>query len=145
MFLMRNNTFAASTARDGPCRSDQFSIPLLSVIVAFGMEKSYVEQRSGGYWITGTRISLDSIIAAFNRGAAPETIRRSFPLLTLEEVYGAITFYLAHEKEVTEYLQQSDTELSAQADARRKELRASRPELYERIVGSREETKTPQR
>jgi uncharacterized protein (DUF433 family) len=104
------------------------------------MDKAYVEQRSGGYWITGTRISLDSIIAAFNRGAAPETIRRSFPLLTLEEVYGAITFYLAHENEIAEYLQRSDAELGAQADARRKKLKASRPELYERVVGSREET-----
>jgi len=114
-------------------------------MVAFGMDKAYVEQRSGGYWITGTRISLDSIIAAFNRGAAPETIRRSFPLLTLEEVYGAITFYLAHENELAEYLQRSDAELGAQADARRQQLKASRPELYERVVGSREETKTPQR
>jgi uncharacterized protein (DUF433 family) len=106
---------------------------------------SLTEQRSGVYWITGTRISLDSIIAAFNRGAAPETIRRSFPLLTLEEVYGAITFYLAHEKEIAEYLQRSDAELGAQADTGRQQLKASKPELYERVVGSRDETKTPQR
>jgi uncharacterized protein (DUF433 family) len=106
------------------------------------MDKAYVEQRDGGYWITGTRISLDSIVAAFNRGAAPETIRRSFPLLTLEEVYGAITFYLAHENEIDEYLQRSDAELGAQADARRQQLSGSKPELYERVVGSREETKT---
>ena len=67
------------------------------------MHKAYVEQRDGGYWITGTRISIDSIIETFNRGAAPETIRRSFPLLSLEEVYGAITFYLAHENEINEF------------------------------------------
>ena len=108
------------------------------------MDKSYVEQRDGGYWITGTRISLDSIIAAFNRGAAPETIRRSFPLLTLEEVYGAITFYLAHENEIDEYLQRSDADLGAQADARRQQLKASKPGLYERVVRARQETKTPQ-
>ena len=52
------------------------------------MEKSYVEQRDGGYWMTGTRISLDSIVYAFKRGAAPESIQRAFPLLTLEEIYG---------------------------------------------------------
>jgi uncharacterized protein (DUF433 family) len=98
---------------------------LLSVIVALVMNKSYVEQRDGGYWIAGTRISLDSIIAAFSRGAAPETIRRSFPLLTLEQVYGAITFYLAHENEIDEYLQRSDADLGAQADARRQQLKAS--------------------
>ena len=92
-----------------------------------------MEQRDGGYWITGTRISLDSIIAAFNRGAAPETIRRSFPLLALEEVYGAITFYLAHENEIDEYLRRSDAELGVQADARRQQLRTSKPELFERV------------
>jgi len=56
------------------------------------MNKVYVEERDGGYWIAGTRVSLDSIVYAFRRGAAPESIRRSFPVLTLEEVYGAITF-----------------------------------------------------
>lgn len=71
------------------------------------MDKLYVENRDGAYWVNGTRISLDSIVEAFNRGAAPETIRRSFPVLTLEEVYGAITFYLAHENEIDEYLQRS--------------------------------------
>jgi uncharacterized protein (DUF433 family) len=89
--------------------------------------------------------TLDSIIAAFNRGAPSETVRRSFPLLTLEEVYGAITYYLAHENEIDEYLQRSDADLGAQADARREQLKALKPELYGRVVGSREETKTPQR
>jgi uncharacterized protein (DUF433 family) len=109
------------------------------------MDRVYVEERDGGYWVSGTRISLDSIVAAFNRGAAPETIRRSFPLLSLEEVYGAITFYLAHESQIEQYLQQSSTELDAQAGARREQLRASNPELYERVIRARQETKTPQR
>ena len=109
------------------------------------MDKEYVEQRDAGYWISGTRISLDSIVTAFNRGAAPETIRRSFPLLTLEEVYGAITFYLAHEDEIDEYIKRSEGDLDAQGDARRQQLKDSKPELYERLVGSREESNTPRR
>jgi len=107
------------------------------------MEKIYVEQRDGGYWITGSRVSLDSIIAAFNRGAAPDTIRRSFPILSLEEVYGTITFYLAHQEEIDEYLRRSSAELENEAEARRQQLRSSKPELYERVVRSHEETKTP--
>jgi uncharacterized protein (DUF433 family) len=55
------------------------------------MDKSYVEQRDGGYWMTGTRISLDSLVYAFKRGAAPASIQRAFPLLTLEEIPGALT------------------------------------------------------
>lgn len=81
------------------------------------MQKAYVEQRDGGYLISGTRISLDSIVYAYKRGAAPESIQRAFPLATLEEIYGAITFYLAHQQEVDAYLAQTETTLKAQAQA----------------------------
>src|SRR5688500_3302835 len=108
------------------------------------MERDYVEQRGGGYWIKGTRISLDSIVYAFKRGAAPESIKRSFPLLKLEEVYGAITFYLAHEAEIDDYLQRLEIESATQADVRREQLRANKPELYERVIQARKETKVPQ-
>jgi uncharacterized protein (DUF433 family) len=103
------------------------------------MDKVYIENREGGYWIKGTRISLDSIVYAFKRGAAPETIQRSFPLLTLEEIYGAITFYLAHESEIDAYLRQADLELEAQAAARRAQARAADPELYERLDAARQD------
>jgi uncharacterized protein (DUF433 family) len=92
------------------------------------MDKAYVEQHDGGYWITGTRVSLDSIVHAFKRGAAPETIKRSFPVLTLEQVYGAITYYLAHEQEIDDYLQQAEAELEAQAEARRAQAHVANPE-----------------
>ena len=64
------------------------------------MSKDYVEQRDDGYWIAGKRISLASVVYEFQRGVAPESILRSFPLLTLEEIYGAITFYLGNKEEV---------------------------------------------
>ena len=69
------------------------------------MEKTYIEHRDGGYWVAGTRVSLDSIVYAFRRGAAPESIKRSFPVLSLEEIYGSITFYLANEQEIDAYLE----------------------------------------
>lgn len=66
--------------------------------------KKYVEKRDGGFWIADKRISLDSIVYAFRRGQSPESIRRSFPLLTLEEIYGAIAFYLSNQTDIDEYL-----------------------------------------
>lgn len=104
------------------------------------MNKVYVEERDDGYWISGTRISLDSIVYAFRRGAAPETIRRSFPLLKLEEVYGAITFYLAHEREIDEYLRQSELKFEAEAQQRREQFRQANPELYDRLTRARQES-----
>src|SRR2546423_9019261 len=95
------------------------------------MEKSYVEQRDGGYWITGTRISLDSIVSAFKRGAAPESIQRAFPLLTLEEIYGAITFYLAQAQDIDTYLAQAEAEFAVQASALNTAARMANPALFQ--------------
>jgi uncharacterized protein (DUF433 family) len=86
----------------------------------------YVEQRDGGYYISGTRISLDSIIHPFKNGASPEGILRSFPLIgSLERVYGAITFYLANKEAVEAYLSEQER-LSRQ-------LAATQPPLPERL------------
>ena len=78
------------------------------------MEKPYVEKRDHGYWIAGTRVSLDSVILAFLDGFSAEAIvSECFPTLTLEQVYGAITYYLAHRAEIDSYLQQADAEFEA--------------------------------
>jgi uncharacterized protein (DUF433 family) len=68
------------------------------------MGKEYIEQRDGNYYVTGTRISLDSIVYAFRRGESPETICQNFELLQLEEIYGAITYYLANQDSIDTYL-----------------------------------------
>jgi uncharacterized protein (DUF433 family) len=78
------------------------------------MSKEYVEQRDQGYWVSGSRVSLESVIFAFLDGLSPETIvAECFPVLTLEQVYGAITYYLSHRQEIDLYLQQVDAEFKA--------------------------------
>ena len=64
----------------------------------------HVENRNGVYYISGTRISLDSIVYAFRNGASPESIREDFDGLSLPHVYGAIAFYLDHQVAVDAYL-----------------------------------------
>ena len=77
-------------------------------------EVNYVEQRDGGYWVQGTRVSLDSLVYRFLEGLAPDTIQSEcFPSLTLEQVYGAITYYLGHRAEIDAYLQESEKEYAA--------------------------------
>jgi len=63
---------------------------------------TYVERRDDeGYWVTGTRVSLDSVVYRFLEGLSPESIQADcFPALTLEQVYGAITYYLHNRAEV---------------------------------------------
>ena len=69
-------------------------------------QRSYVEQRDGGYWIAGTRVSLSSVAHAFLNGQTAESIADSFPILTLEQVYGAVAFYLANRAEIDAYLEE---------------------------------------
>lgn len=65
----------------------------------------YVEQRNGGYYIAGVRISLDSIVYAYKRGETPQQILEDFPLLDkLSRAYGAIAFYLDNQEMVEGYL-----------------------------------------
>jgi uncharacterized protein (DUF433 family) len=57
-----------------------------------------IEYRNGGYWIANTRISLNSIVYAFRQGHSPKSILQSFPLLTLEQIYGAIASLILRSK-----------------------------------------------
>src|SRR5258706_6222959 len=103
------------------------------------MATEFVEQRDGGFWITGTRVSLDSIVYAFLRGAAPESITQSFPALRLVEVYGAITYYLGHQPEEDSYLRQNAQEFQAL----RARAPASTPALYQKLEESSQQLHTP--
>jgi len=64
------------------------------------MPKENVEKRERGYYIAGSRVSLDTLVQAFLSGDSAETIQRAFSTLSLEEVYGGIAFYLGHREEV---------------------------------------------
>lgn len=78
------------------------------------MQSEYIEERNGGYYIAGTRISLDSVVFAFNRGDSPETILENFPLLEkAARIYGAIAFYLDHQAEIDAYLEAGRSQFEA--------------------------------
>ncbi len=66
-----------------------------------GMAQDYIEQRDGGYYIKGTRFPLDSIVHEFRNGMSAESIRQAFPILTLEQVYGAVAFILGTRRKWT--------------------------------------------
>jgi uncharacterized protein (DUF433 family) len=69
------------------------------------MKGEYIDERNGGYYIAGTRISLDSVVYSFERGNSPEAIQDEFPLLRLPQIYGAIAFYLDHQAAIRDYLE----------------------------------------
>ena len=101
------------------------------------MAKDYVDQREGCYYVAGTRVSLDSIVYAFRRGESPETICQNFELLDLEQIYGAIAYYLANQAPVDEYLIRQESKCAGERarseplpEALRERLQRARAELH---------------
>ena len=64
------------------------------------MDPQFVERRDDGFYLVGSRVPLDCVVREFRDGQSPEAIRSDFPTLSLEQVYGAITFYLGHKEDV---------------------------------------------
>jgi uncharacterized protein (DUF433 family) len=101
------------------------------------MRKEYVEKRDEGYWIAATRVSLDSVVFAFLDGLSPETIAAEcFPVLTLEQVFGAITYYLANRTEIDEYLKNSGREF----ESLRQATQDADHEFHAKLIKARRES-----
>jgi uncharacterized protein (DUF433 family) len=97
------------------------------------VSKDYVEYRDDGYWIARTRVSLDSVVYAFLRGSSPESIAESFPVLSLEEVFGAIAYYLGNQAEVDKYLQTQDSDFASITQ----QSREANPLLHKKLEEAR--------
>jgi uncharacterized protein (DUF433 family) len=106
------------------------------------MSKDYVTKVRAGqaeaYRISGTRVSLDSVVYSWWRGDAPETIDDNFPTLTLEQVYGALAFYLAHREEIDQYLRQGEAEYEQLRQKYLEQLRTTRPQLYQKLMAHKQ-------
>ena len=103
------------------------------------MSTQYIEQRDGGYWVAGTRVSLDSIVSAFWSGHTAESIAQAFPLLSLEQVYAAITFYLANRPAIDAYMEKAATDFRGVRQA----ARDADPMFYQKLADARRQSPTP--
>jgi uncharacterized protein (DUF433 family) len=88
---------------------------------------SYVEQTEAGSWrLAGSRVSLDSVIHLHHDGLVPNEIVLQFPSLSIEQVHGAIAFYLHNQEEIDEYFKQQQDrceQLAKEAEANPSPLR----------------------
>jgi len=60
---------------------------------------------AGVFHVGKTRVTLDTVVGAFQDGATAEEIAEQYPTLSLGQVYAVIAYYLAHTAEVNDYLQ----------------------------------------
>jgi len=64
------------------------------------VDRNFVERRDSGFYLVGSRVPIDRIVREYRDGEQPEAIRSHYPTLSLEQVNGAIAFYLGHKDEV---------------------------------------------
>jgi len=97
------------------------------------MHSEYIEQRNGGYYVAGTRISLDSVVYCFNAGKSAEAIHEDFPLLKRAQIHGAIAFYLDHQAAIDEYLARTERDFEGATIP----LQQADPKLCEKLERAR--------
>lgn len=68
------------------------------------MPTEYVKKVEGAYRIGDTRVSLDSLVYLFREGISAEGMVENYAALSLEQVHGALAFYLANQREIDAYL-----------------------------------------
>lgn len=56
--------------------------------------------------VGGTRVTLSTIVNAFQQGLGAEEIADRYPSLTLADVYSVIGYYLRHRAPLDDYLDQ---------------------------------------
>ena len=102
------------------------------------VSSSLLYQTPHGTWrITGTRVSLDSLVYAFWEGCTPEEICQDFPSLSLPQVYCVIAYYLTHRDAVDTYVheqQQASEQLHKELEARHASFLA---DLRQRLLSHR--------
>ena len=82
------------------------------------MTPNYVEQTPEGVWkVCGSRVSLDSVLAAYLSGLSPEGTQEAFPSLSLEAIHGCLAFYLRNRADLDAYLQRERDNFEAQRRA----------------------------
>lgn len=92
----------------------------------------------GSIRVSGTRVSLDSVIYSFKRGSTPEEIVQQYPTLDLPDVYAVISYYLQNREGVEEYLETS----RQRRDALRQEIESQFDPngIRERLLARRRRT-----
>jgi len=82
-----------------------------------------------------TRVTLDTVVVAFQEGATAEEIVYQYPALDLADVYSVIGYYLRQCSEVEAYLQ--DRQQKADIVRRQNESRFPPQGVRERLLARR--------
>ena len=84
----------------------------MSVVIE--AEKAPLEMDADGVIrVGGTRVTLETVVTAYQQGATAEAIAQQYDALALADVYAVIGFYLRRKPEVDEYVGRSASQSAA--------------------------------
>jgi uncharacterized protein (DUF433 family) len=86
----------------------------------------------GDIRVTGSRVTLDTIVAEYESGATPQAIAQGFDTVELADVYSIIGFYLRHRPAVQQYLQTQEAK-AAEAWKKAEAAGMTRPGIREEL------------
>lgn len=98
-----------------------------------------VRDAAGRLMVAGTRVPLDTLVAAFKQGESPEAIHENYDTVALADIYSILGYYLGHRPAVEAYLAEQERlgeELQARIEAavRPDDLRAKLMARSERVT-----------
>jgi uncharacterized protein (DUF433 family) len=62
----------------------------------------------GTIHVTGSRVTLDTIVASYKAGESAEAIHEGFPTLPLAQIYGILQYFHEHRHDVEAYLRRRE-------------------------------------
>lgn len=110
----------------------------MELLVKF-VQKEYVRVIEGAYRVGNTRVSLDSLVYLFREGMSAESMVECYPALTLEQVHGALAFYLGNQKEIDRYLEEGQRVAQVQHE----QSRQTNAELIAKLQRARNASQIP--
>lgn len=93
----------------------------------------------GAVRVAGTRVTLDTLVYAFNDGASAEEIARQYPSLSLADVFATLGYYLRQRDEVQAYLRQREE--AAEEVRRENETRFPSDGIRRHLLARREQAR----
>lgn len=91
--------------------------------------------------VGGTRVTLDTVVEAFQDGATAEEIVQQYPSLVLADVYQILGYYLKHADELGAYF--AKRAANSKAVRRDSKLRCDPRGVRERLLGMRRSAGSP--
>jgi uncharacterized protein (DUF433 family) len=105
------------------------------LVIASSTPVPLVMEADGVVRVGHTRVTLDTVIAAFHEGATAEEIVAQYPVLSLADVYAVIGYYLQQQTAIDAYL--SRRQQVADQVRRHNEARCNPCGIRERLLARR--------